>query len=145
MLTELEIELELGMCHGSMNVVVSDQQGIIGELIDYQSTQSRISHKIMLPNQLQFKIFGKNYNTDTKLAQDGSILEDKYVKLTKLVLGRIPIGMDKFYKICRFQTDLALDPVYDPAWHYNGTVTIDFDQNNFVKYLLIINNTFRHK
>jgi hypothetical protein len=142
---ELELELEFFNYNGSMSVVVNDNAGVIASFADMNPGPVVVKHQIQLPNCLQFVVSNKNYNTDTQVDVDGKILSDKYVKINKLVLGKVPINPEKFYKICMFQTDRNNTVMHDPQWHFNGTITIDLFEDNFIKYLLLINNKFKHK
>lgn len=142
--TDLYIELEFGECNGFMSVDITDRHGMIESLTKPANSTIIVQHKIELPNQLCFSISGKNYESDTLVSADGSIVADKFVKLKKLSLGRMPIQHNKFYQICNYQTDKG-QTLYDPQWHFNGLVTIDFFEQNFIKYHLAINNHFSHK
>ena len=145
MYTNLEIELEFSNYNGSMNLEISDSEKTFACLSNVTEKIVTIQHEINLPSQLKFTLSNKNYNTDTQVSADGQILADKYVWLNKLALGRMPINIDKLYKICEFRNDRMDEVIYDPHWHFNGTVTIDFFENNFIKYLLLIDNKFKHK
>lgn len=145
MYTNVEIELEFSNYNGSMNLEISDNEKNFACLTNVTEKIITIQHQIDLPTQLKFTLSNKNYNTDTHVSADGLILADKYVRLNKLVLGRMPINVEKLYKICKFRSDRLNEVTYDPQWHFNGVVTIDFFESNFIKYLLLIDNKFKHK
>jgi hypothetical protein len=145
MYTDLEIELEFFNYNGSMNLEISDDETMFACLRDVTEKIVTIQHRINLPSQLKFTLSNKNYNTDTEVSADGLILADKYVRLNKLALGRMPINIEKLYKICEFRSDRLDEVIHDPQWHFNGVVTIDFFESNFIKYLLLIDNKFKHK
>jgi hypothetical protein len=144
--TDIEIELEFSNYNGSMSVALSDTDSTIASLTDVTDRFVTINHRIHLPNKLKFVISNKNYNTDTLVDHsNGNILSDKYVKLSKLTIGKMPVHSEKFYNICSYVNDCNEHVVYDLFWAFNGVVTIDLFESNFIKYLFLIDNKFKHK
>ena len=143
--TDLKIELEFSNYNKTMIVEISDNQGVIQTLSDVTDQHVVVNHRISLPSNLNFVISNKNYNTDTLVSPDGKILADKYVKLNNIYLGRMLINPEKLYKICCYDNDQNVKTVNDTYWGFNGVATINFSDSNFIKYLFLIDNKFKHK
>ena len=140
--TVLNLELEFGNCNGTMQVTISDNMGIMYNLVNVIDPIVRINHSIVLPTTLKFTISGKNYNTDTVVDSDGSISADKFVKLTNLSLGYVPISESTMFKICCYNTDKHDKSQFDNYWGFNGVVSIDFNHDSTVRWHFVNNNTF---
>lgn len=129
--TDISLFFEYGTYNGRMCATLNGQP----------ITSSEVHLRLQLPSQLVFDISGKDYNHDTQVDQQGNITNDKYVKLLGLRIGGIPVEEVNIFKILNYQTDLGttINSVY---WGFNGTVTIDINQENFIKYLLLLDNKF---
>jgi hypothetical protein len=144
--TDIEIELEFSNYNGSMSVVITDADSTIASLTDVEDRFVTVKHQIHLPNKLVFAVSNKNYATDTLVDNtNDAILADKYVRLNQLTIGRMTINSEKFYNICSYVNDRNEHVTHDPFWAFNGVVTIDLFESNFIKYLFLINNKFKHK
>lgn len=130
-MTKITVFLEYGQCNGFMNLTINGQN----------VTTDTHEINLKLPDKLVFSLSGKNYNHDTIVNTQGSIVSDKYIKLVALHIGGIPVEEVNLFKICHYQTDQGTTLI-NPYWGFNGTVTIDINQENFVKYLLLLNNKF---
>jgi hypothetical protein len=131
MSVDLLLELEHCNCNGEMHVTIN------GQSIDSKIVEL----KVTLPTTVTISLSGKNYQLDTKLDSSGLIIADKYVKLKRLCIGRVPIEEQNLFKICSYQTDQG-NIIQSNYWGFNGVVTLNFEHENFIKYLLSINNKF---
>ena len=143
--TNLILDLEFSTSNGSMTVEIFAGSQSIAVYQDVPPGCVRLHHAIELPTQLRFEISNKNYDLDTRVDQQGHITADKFVKLQHVRLGNIPIKSEILYRICRYQNDRSDQIQFDPMWCFNGTATIDFFDQNFIRYLLMIDNKFSHK
>jgi hypothetical protein len=96
---------------------------------------------LQLPSKLVFDISGKDYNHDTVVDKANQVVQDKYIKLLDLKIGKVPIQEVHLLKIIHYRTDK--DTVIPTNyWGFNGKVIIDINQENFIKYLLMLDNKF---
>jgi len=129
--TNITLFLEYGSYNGLMDVTINNQK----------VTSTEVSLELVLPAQLIINVSGKNYNCDTLVSNDGRVIDDKYVKLVELRIGGIPVEEVNLFKIIKYQTDQGR-LLNDAYWGFNGTITVDIDQENFIKYLLLLDNKF---
>ena len=83
--TNVTLDLEFGIYNGSMSAVVSSDQTIIAKLDNIVDSIQHIECKIQLPNSITIELANKNEKYDT-LLDNNKIVQDKYVKLSKLTL-----------------------------------------------------------
>lgn len=130
--TKIDLAFEFGTYNGGMNLTLN------GEPV----TTNQVHLDLELPAVLVFTLSGKDYNHDTEVNQEGVITNDKYVKLLGISIGGIPLEEVNLLKILDYQTDQNTTIAHSTYWGFNGTVTIDIKQQNFIKYLLLLNNKF---
>ena len=58
-----------------------------------------------LPTKITLMVHGKDMNKDTKLDDQGNIIEDLYVRITGVYLDGFNLGEDFLYKKIKFITD----------------------------------------
>ena len=133
--TELQMTLQFGLYNGAMNVDVYVDDNKIAECYNSSEEIFKINSAITLPGKLKFVLSGKNEN-DT-LVKNEKIIADKYVKLNSLYLGRIPINPVVLFKICCLENGSK-----DTYWGSNGTVEINFNEDDFIVWHLKQNNLF---
>jgi hypothetical protein len=134
----LKFELYFGQCHGSMTVNIFDNKGLVSTLENQVGTVT-FTHDLTFPNTLKFVLTNKNSKIDTEV-QDGKIIADKYVQLTKMSVGNIPVGSLNLPKLCDYHyNNQHTTSVY---WSFNGTVNIDFNTEDFLMWHLTNNNKF---
>lgn len=139
MLTTLNFELTFSFSNGAMQVIVSDRQSTLLELNDVTDPLVKCSISIMLPTTLTFTLSGKG-KYDTKMDADKNIISDKYVLLSSMTLGGIPIQSGKLFDVCNYSANDKT--VKDTFWAFNGQASIDFDEKDFIKWHLKNNNIF---
>jgi RecA/RadA recombinase len=77
---------------------------------------------------------------DTKLDSNNNIIADKYVLLSAMKLGEIPVRSNKLFDICDYATRDGHSK--NTFWAFDGQVIIDFDEKDFIKWHLKNNNIF---
>ncbi len=127
----LMLVFEYGTYNGKMSMLINGKR----------HDQPTVNLDLTLPTKLIIELSNKNYNLDTQVDSQGKILADKYIKLLEMKLGNMPIEPVNLFKICNYETDKGMK-FYDTYWGFNGTITIDFNQKSFIKYLLLLNNKF---
>jgi hypothetical protein len=131
MITNLKLKFLYGCYNGKIHMTINGQP-VDSELVDID---------INLPTTVKIELSGKNYSVDTLVDSSGKILDDKFVQLKEMRLGGIPIEEINLIKICKYNTDQGKN-IQSTYWGFNGLVEIIIDQENFIKYLLLLNNKF---
>lgn len=98
-----------------------------------------VNFKMLLPGVIKMKFFGKNYQTDTKIDQNGCVTNDVYVKIKSIALDNIKLSELFLYKNLFLKTDHNKN-VQSPYIGFNGMVSIDFDCDNVFSQYLKFNN-----
>ena len=132
---DLDMIFEFGMCNGAMSMDILANGQLVNRIHNNTQETLHISQKIQLPCEIKILLSGKNLE-DT-LVQDGKIIADKYVKLKSLSLGKIPVKEHVLFNICEVNDELR-----DTYWGRNGTVVINFDSDNFLKWHMAHRNVF---
>lgn len=138
-LTKIDIELNFNQYNGAMTVEIFDRNGVVSLLKDCNGIVKQ-SHLLDFPNFLKFKLSNKNSKTDTKVV-NGEILADKYTQLTSLTVGGIPVDVATLFKICSYEYNQVT--AFDTFWAFNGEVTINFQEQDFIYWHLKNNNKFK--
>lgn len=139
----INFDLEFGRCNGVMDVDIYSNDHLILSLENHQHTSSNFSIAVEFPTVLKFMLSGKNLNVDTKIdANTGKIIEDKFVIIKNMTVGRIPINPAILFKICKYHKNDSNEIVYDTYWGFNGQVDIHFNETDFIKWHLANNNLF---
>jgi hypothetical protein len=136
----LTFSLEFGQCNGSMSIDILDDTQRLVFLENVAEKSLDFNYNIMLPNKIRFNLANKNTNRDTKVDKQGNVIADKYVRLASMSLGGIPIKPVTLFKICRYTTNDQMK--FDTYWGFNGTIEIDFCEDNFIKWHLKSDNLF---
>jgi hypothetical protein len=142
MKTKIKLDLEFGLCNGSMTLEIFQNNLLIEKLENVTDVSKNVYIIVELPCQIKFVLSNKNYNTDTVVDNTGSIVNDKYVILKNMVVETIPVKIDILFNICRYYKNHLTPPVNDTYWGFNGNAVIDFDAKNFIEWCLKHNNIF---
>lgn len=135
MSTKLGMSLKFGNYNGTMSVNISANNKHVISIIDPQTELVDVDCAINLPCTLTISLAGKNTN-DTKV-ENNIIVADKYVQLTKMSLGNIPINPKILFEICNLANGRK-----DTYWGVNGDVTIHLNEENFILWHLKNKNVF---
>jgi hypothetical protein len=137
-LTEIRFDLEFGTFNGSMHADVLVDNEIRASC---NCTQS-VFLCVKMPSVLKIKLSGKNLNCDTLVGPDGSILSDKYIKMSNLWVSKIPVNHHVLRNsVCQFiTTDGGM--IFDNYWGKNGEVILEFDSADPIAWLLKKRNKF---
>ena len=133
--TEITMEFEFGHYNGTMNMDVYAGDELLARYQDHNIKTCTLQKNILMPCTLRFSLSNKD-KFDTEVYQD-KIVADKYVKLTKMLLGRIPVATHILIKICQINDQFA-----NNYWGQNGTVTIDLNVKDFIQWHLSNKNVF---
>ena len=81
---------------------------------------------ITLPTKITLIVHGKDMDNDTKLDDQGNIIQDLYVKIMGVYLDGFNLGEEFLYKKIKFITKDGV--LTTPYLGFNGRVEFDLDQ-----------------
>lgn len=142
MKTRIKLDLDFGICNGSMTVDIFQDNVLLTTLENITDNSKTVCLDVVFPCQLKFVLSGKNYNLDTMVDSDGSVIKDKCVILKSMQIESILVKIDVLFDICQYYKDHKEPPIADTYWGFNGHVVIDFDADNFIAWCLKHNNIF---
>jgi hypothetical protein len=96
---------------------------------------------IKIPNTIKIKFSGKNSETDTILDSDGSVLKDKYVKITKIKIDQLSVPSWVIEKKLMLTTEDHRQ-IHTSYVGFNGEMIIDIPSSNvfsFFRHLTCVN------
>lgn len=135
--TNINMELEFGVYHGSMIVDIYENDRFLLR-VDNSTT---VNTSIKLPCDLNFVLSNKNQKLDTLVDETGNVIADKYVVLKKLSAGFVPVADNVLFKTCRLITTDNQE-IYNTFWGFNGTATIEFHEDDILRWHLKQDNRF---
>lgn len=134
--TNISFKLEFSESNGVMSVSIN------GTNVTPDSGSNVVFlQEVILPSQIEILLTGKSLK-DTVLDEKGNILIDKYVKLSNMSIGNIPINKSLLFNICEYTPDGELESIKDTFYAFNGKVLINIDEDDFIKWHLKQDNKF---
>lgn len=132
----VDLDFELGFVQGrtmDMEVHVNGYQVYSGTNI-YQK-QLRLEFSMALPGLIEIKLSGKN-EFDTEIDDRGNIVADKYIKLRRLIVDKMPVKTWLLEnKLVVIETDNNIFKTTN-YFGYNGTAIINIKQDNSLDFHL---------
>ncbi len=98
-----------------------------------------IGFEISLPTTIILDVSGKNYNTDTIVAADGTILQDIFAKIDSIIIDNFPLNQLFLHQRITLSTDTDQN-VITSYFGFNGTVTIELKEDTVFAQLLSMNS-----
>jgi len=98
-----------------------------------------IEFEILLPTTIILDVSGKNYNTDTIVAADGTILQDIFAKIDSITIDNFPLNQLFLHQRITLSTDTDQN-VITSYFGFNGTVTIELKEDTVFAQLLSMNS-----
>jgi hypothetical protein len=128
-------------CNGSMTIDIFDQDQLIYSCADIPEGDWRVDCEINWPTTVNI-ITGGRKPGDTVEDQNGTVIKDKAIEVTQVLINNFPIQQDLIDKIfiCRPE-DHAVDSNQN-WWSFNGKIRLELDQPNPMRYLLSLRNEF---
>jgi len=120
---ELHMTFNIGHCNGSMSLTILANDFVLATFEQIDQTTLTINRTVTLPCKLTFITGNKNPLIDTQLDADGKIIQDKFIEITDIQLGRFPVNI---YKCLQGQS----------YWGLSGSVSVNFDEPNFLLWHL---------
>ena len=128
-------------CNGSMSISIQDQDRTVYSANDLPAGAWRTSFEIAWPTTVHIQL-GNKGPTDTLLDDQGQIMEDKAIEVTKVLINNFPIHQDLVDKIFVCRRAGSTVDTNENWWAWNGTVQIRFDHTSPMRYLLSLQNEF---
>lgn len=131
--SEIELEFNIGEIDGKSMCMEIDNN-VYSNLYN----GFKYSTSLTFPNVINITLSGKGKN-DTIIDDNGNIIDDKFIQLTKLIVDGIPV--DEIY----LKTHIILHTddnmiVKSNYWGFNGKVTIEFNEPNAFLWLIHTQN-----
>ena len=120
-MTLVEFEFEIGHYNGTMSLDILANGETILHKDSFDTDRYSFSAHVPWPCHLDLCIDGKNQAVDTQVDANGQVVQDKYIKLAKLQVDRIPVVLNN---IQLHTADQIVNNVY---FGFNGTVPIELD------------------
>jgi hypothetical protein len=123
-LTKLGLEFKIGHCNGTMRMQMFIDDIQIADYFDIESDLLEVEHQFMWPATLKLVLSDKNLSSDTKIDNDGKIVADKFIELTKIYIDGVDANIEFMQRIVLNTNEEKIKTCY---WGFNGTVEIAFD------------------
>ena len=140
MKTKISMSLEFGVCNGSMIADIYSNE-ILVTTIKNARDEVLIDFETDLPAKLKIAVSNKDNSLDTLLDDSGLVIQDKYVKLTRLSVGYIPVSSGVLFNICRYTPEHGAE-CNNTYWGFNGIATIDISKSDSLDWHLSLDNKF---
>jgi hypothetical protein len=128
MLSEFKVKLEVGECNGFMKSKWFANEQCMIEVDPTESGEIDISFDVELPCTIKIELSGKDLNADTKVNQNGNIIQDKFIKISGMWLARHPIPEFVYMNMCEVETN---DSKFKTSYFgFPGTVLIALDEQD---------------
>ena len=143
-MVDLEARFDIGLYNGSMTLTIIVNDEIVHDVRKFTETQHQFRTQIDLPAKIKFIVGNKNMNADTLVDNQGQVLKDKFVKLSRLWLGRVEVQPFMLKKHVFFNNNGVIEQ--ELYWGRPGHAEINFDNSSVVEWHLLNNfepdNTF---
>lgn len=139
--SKLHLKFDIGLCRGQAMGMTTMVNGVtVDQVTEFRHSSHELTLDITMPAEIVFQVYGKDLNTDTVVSADGVIVEDKFVRLSQVVLGGVEIP--EHVLIQNLDCDFVRGPQKMVYWGEPGTVTLLFAADNIVSWHLktLINN-----
>jgi hypothetical protein len=141
MKVNLTLLCSVARCNGSMKIEMFDQQLLVYTGENLPDGPIRIDCQINWPTILNITTSGKHPN-DMEVDADGSIIKDKSIEVTGVLINNFPIHQDLIDKIFICQREGSSEITNENWWGFNGKIKVIFDQLNPMRYMLALKNEF---
>lgn len=133
---KIKLQLEIGFINGrSMSLQVFNKDSLIFDKSTFDKKKENVELELEFPTTLKIITDGKRVN-DTIVSVDGVIVEDMFIKISKLSIDRMPIKtwiLEKYLFSGKSQSGDTYDTNYIG---YNGVTMIDLEFSNSFEFFL---------
>ena len=128
--TLVTFEFTIGYCNGSMGLKILLNNIVILNQKKFTSDYFKFSVSVDWPCQLILEVSNKDNECDTQLDAAQNIIADKYIKLEKLLIDRLPASLNNI----NLKTGNTI--ITSNYWGFNGQIQIDLTgENSFLWHL----------
>lgn len=138
-MVDLELYFDIGHCNGSMSLQIVYNNNTLHHVEYIESSKYHYKTTIQLPGTLKLVLSNKNMSTDTKVDSQGQILADKFIKISRLFLGRVEVSESTLFNICNYCSELGSE--LNTYWGRPGYVEMHFNTQKVVEWHLLNNYT----
>jgi hypothetical protein len=125
--SEIELEFKIGHCNGTMNMQIFVDDMPTADYQGFKTDSLVVKQAVNWPAIMKIVVSNKNLSCDTKVDNNGTILEDKFIELTKIIVDRVDASTNYIKSIV---LDTGEDKINSNYWGFNGTVNLCFDQSD---------------
>ena len=127
--TDLSFFLEFEAGIESVDVIIRDRdENILADIKQSHDHSITVSSKIKLPNKISITLNNQNN------------IKNKFVKLSALGLGNIPLTQHTLMQLCEYKSSHSGTTKFSTIWNHNGVVNIDLFDKDFTSFLLHFHN-----
>ena len=133
MLTQITFKFIIGRYNGTMGMAIfsNDQEVLHQEYFDDNSFE--FTTELTWPGTVVIKLFNKQIK-DTEIDSQGNILNDKYIKLDRLIIDKIVVDDEILRDFVVLDAGNQL--LTERYWGFNGTVKLNFEEEDFFLWVL---------
>ena len=125
-----KITLEVGECNGFMKSRWFANGECVAEVNPTSNSDIDVEFFIKLPCTIRVELTGKNLATDTKLDDNGLIMQDKFIKIKNMWLAKRPVPEHVYMNMCNIESE---NGNFTAAYFsMNGAVTINFAESDAI-------------
>ena len=133
MLAQVTFKFEIGHYNGSMSLKAVVKNQCLFDLAEFDSDNFEFTTCQEWPFKIDF-IVGNKQPLDTLLDDQGKICADKFIKLSGLIVDRVPIHELLLRDLCTLTTDS--NQLKQNYWGFNGIASICFEHSDTLSWHL---------
>ena len=135
MKTKVTIEFKFGaICNKTMDVTVCTNTQSI-DVVPDNNLIGTCTLDVSLPAQITIKLSGKTNEKDTIVDENGNMIEDKFVQITKFALDCFELNEIFLHQRIKLLTKDNNE--YTTSYFgFNGKVTLNLNKNNVLEQFL---------
>jgi hypothetical protein len=128
-------------CNGSIKIEMFDQTTPIYTGENLPDGIMRIDCEINWPTTINI-VTSNKHPTDMEVDVNGTVIKDKSIEITGILINNFPIHQDLIDKLFICQREGLSDTTNENWWGFNGKIKMIFDQPNPMRYMLALKNEF---
>ena len=114
----------IGEYNGTMGLSIRCNGHEVLRQNTFSDTAFSFDTYIEWPGTIDIEVFGKG-RYDTKVDEQGRVIQDKYIKLDELIVDRIPLDSESLRSLIILDT--GTEKMQEVYWGFNGVVNITID------------------
>jgi hypothetical protein len=126
-LSEIELAFKIGHCNGTMSMQVFVDDVKMSNFDTFNSDSIIVKHQFNWPATIKIVTSNKDLSCDTLVDNNGNIVADKFIQLTKILVDRVDPGMPFLNSLILDTGENKINSLY---WGFNGIVNLIFDESD---------------